>query len=315
MWHDLYISFVIPCYNSESTLKNVVSEIVSTVSGKIPDYEIILVNDGSGDGTLNTIREIVESDKHVKGLDLARNFGQHSALMAGIKLCCGDIAICLDDDGQSPADEIGKLLDELDKGYDVVYARYQHKQHSLYRNLGSMLNGWMTEIMLGKPKGLYLSSFFAMRRFVIDEIVQYDRPYPYLMGLVLRTTDNIGNVDVTHRGRVSGESGYTFRKLLKLWLNGFTAFSVKPLRIATLSGFTLAALGILFGIWIVIKKIVFDVAPVGWSSLAAMIMFIGGMMMIMQGMVGEYIGRIYLSMNRNPQYVIRAVISHDSEED
>ena len=314
MWHDSYISFVIPCYNSESTIKNVVSEIVSTISCKIPDYEILLVNDGSGDGTLKTIREIVEANEHVKGVDLARNFGQHSALMAGIKLCQGDIAICLDDDGQSPADEVPKLLDELDKGYDVVYAKYQHKQHSLYRNLGSMLNGWMTEIMLRKPKGLYLSSFFAMRRFVIDEIAQYDSPYPYLMGLVLRTTDNIGNVDVTHRGRVSGESGYTFRKLLKLWLNGFTAFSVKPLRIATLSGFTLAALGILFGIWIVIKKIVFDVAPVGWSSLAAMIMFIGGMMMIMQGMVGEYIGRIYLSMNRNPQYVIRAVISHDSAE-
>lgn len=314
MWHESSISFIIPCYNSELTIEDVIAEIVSTISDKCTDYEIILINDGSRDKTIDVIKRLASTNTHLVGIDLSRNFGQHSALMAGIKNCKGDIVVCLDDDGQSPADEVPKLLDTLDKGYDVVYARYPHKQHSLSRNIGSLVNAWMTEVMLGKPKGLYLSSYFAMKRFIVDEIVKYDNPYPYMMGLVLRSTDNITNVDVNHRGRASGESGYTFKKLFRLWLNGFTAFSIKPLRLATLSGFFLATLGIIFGIWIVIKKLIYNVAPMGWSSLAAMIMFIGGMMMIMQGMTGEYIGRMYLSMNKNPQYIIKTIIKHDSED-
>ena len=315
MWNELYISFVIPCYNSEKSIKGVTDEITGAISEQCRDYEMVLINDGSVDNTYAIICDLATSDEHVIGINLARNFGQHSALMAGIRHCRGDIIVCLDDDGQSPADEVSKLLDKLDSGYDVVYARYQHKQHSLARNIGSAINDWMTQIMLGKPKNLYLSSYFAMKRFVADEIKKYDNPYPYMMGLVLRTTNCIANVDVMHRGRSVGTSGYTFRKLLKLWLNGFTAFSIKPLRIATLSGFVLAALGILFGIWIVLKKLLYNVAPLGWSSIAAMIMFVGGMMMIMQGMVGEYIGRMYLSMNKNPQYVIKNVTSHDTEKD
>lgn len=315
MWRNQKISFVIPCYKSERTVSGVVKEIETAMTGGTERYEIILVNDGSPDDTFAVIKELAESNRHVIGIDLARNFGQHSALMAGIRYTKGDVVVCLDDDGQSPADEVYKLLDGLDSGYDVVYARYQHKQHSLYRNLGSFFNGLMTEVMLGKPKGLYLSSYFAMKRYIADEILKYENPYPYLMGLVLRTTNNIGNVDVVHRGRMIGESGYTFIKLLRLWINGFTAFSVKPLRIATLLGFMLATAGMIYGIWTVIKKMVFDVAPEGWSSIVVMIMFVGGMMMILQGMTGEYIGRMYLSMNRNPQYVIKRIVGQDGADD
>ena len=187
----------------------------------------------------------------------------------------------------------------------MAYARYGHKQHNLFRNFGTAMNEWMASVMIGKPKELFVSSYFAARRFVVDEMVKYEGSYPYVIGLVLRTTRNIVNVDVTHRKREIGKSGYTLSKLFGLWINGFTAFSIKPLRIATLSGFLFAFLGFLYGIYTVIKKFVYPVAPMGFAALMSAVMFIGGMLMLMLGMVGEYIGRLYISQNKNPQYVIR----------
>ncbi|MBP3277646.1 MAG: glycosyltransferase family 2 protein [Butyrivibrio sp.] len=301
------ISFVIPCYRSENTLEAVVSEIETTMS-RIGDYnhEIILINDGSPDNTWETIREM--SKKYgdaVTGINLAKNFGQHAALMAGLNASKGDIVICLDDDGQTPADEADKLIAAIENGADVAYARYGRKQHNLFRNFGTAMNEWMASVMLGKPKDLYVSSYFAARRFVVDEMVKYESSYPYVIGLVLRTTRNIVNVDVTHRKREVGVSGYTLGKLFALWINGFTAFSIKPLRIATFSGVTFAFLGFIYGIYTIIKKFVRPDVPVGFSALMSAVIFIGGMLMLMLGMIGEYLGRLYISQNKNPQYVIR----------
>lgn len=301
------ISFVIPCYRSENTLEAVVNEIEQTMAGLSEySYEIILVNDGSPDDTWRTIKKVAEKrSETVTGINLARNFGQHSALMAGLNATKGDIVICLDDDGQTPANEAGKLICAVESGADVAYARYSHKKHSLFRNFGTAMNEWMASVMIGKPKDLYVSSYFAAKRFVVDEMVKYEGSYPYVIGLVLRTTKNIVNVDVTHRKREVGESGYTLSKLFALWINGFTAFSIKPLRIATLSGFVFAFLGFLYGIYTVIKKFVYPVAPMGFAALMSAVMFIGGMLMLMLGMIGEYLGRLYISQNKNPQYVIR----------
>lgn len=301
------ISFVIPCYRSENTLEAVVDEIEQTMaaSGNY-SHEIILVNDGSPDDTWGAIKKAAEKRPDtVTGINLARNFGQHSALMAGLNVTKGDIVICLDDDGQTPADEAGKLIEALENGADVAYARYGHKQHNLFRNFGTAMNEWMASVMIGKPRDLFVSSYFAAKRFIVDEMVKYEGSYPYVIGLVLRTTKNIVNVDVTHRKREVGESGYTLSKLFALWINGFTAFSIKPLRIATLSGFIFAFLGFLYGIYTVIKKFVYPVAPMGFAALMSAVMFIGGMLMLMLGMIGEYIGRLYISQNKNPQYVIR----------
>ena len=301
------ISFVIPCYRSENTLEAVVDEIEQTMaaSGNY-SHEIILVNDGSPDDTWGAIKKAAEKRPDtVTGINLARNFGQHSALMAGLNATKGDIVICLDDDGQTPADEAGKLIEALENGADVAYARYGHKQHNLFRNFGTAMNEWMASVMIGKPRDLFVSSYFAAKRFIVDEMVKYEGSYPYVIGLVLRTTKNIVNVDVTHRKREVGESGYTLSKLFALWINGFTAFSIKPLRIATLSGFIFAFLGFLYGIYTVIKKFVYPVAPMGFAALMSAVMFIGGMLMLMLGMIGEYIGRLYISQNKNPQYVIR----------
>ena len=302
------ISFVIPCYRSEKTVGAVVDEIENTMSAMPEkDYEIILVNDCSPDGTINTIKALAEADSHIIGVDLAKNFGQHAALMAGFHQVTGDVVVCLDDDGQTPADEVGKLLAKLDEGYDAVYASYEDKKHSSFRNFGSKLNKKMTEIMLGKPKELYISSYFAVKRFIMDEMLRYEGCYPYVIGLVLRSTKNICNVPVRHRERELGSSGYTLAKLINLWMNGFTSFSVKPLRLANYVGCFSAVCGFIYMIVIIIRHFALGTAPLGWSSTTALLLLIGGIILVVLGMMGEYIGRIYMCINATPQYLVREV--------
>ena len=310
------VSFVIPCYRSEQTLEGVIDEINTTMKGDDEyDYEIILINDGSPDNTWDTIKSLSKKQPGVVfGLNFAKNFGQHSAIMAGLNNAKGDVVVCLDDDGQTPANEVHKLLKALEDGADVAYARYEHKQHNLFRNFGTFMNEWMASVMLGKPKDLYVSSYFAARRFVVDEMIKYTSSYPYVIGLVLRSTRNIVNVDVNHRKREVGQSGYSLGKLFGLWINGFTAFSIKPLRIATVSGAVFAVLGFLYGIYTIIKKIVYPVAPMGYAALMSAIIFMGGMLMLMLGMVGEYLGRLYISQNKNPQFVIRETTRDEEKE-
>lgn len=311
------ISFVIPCYRSQATLPSVIREIQETMEGlRQYTYEVVLVNDCSPDDTFETIRELCRENANMTGINLAKNFGQHSALMAGFHQIKGDIVVCLDDDGQTPAGEVGKLLEGIEKGADVVYAKYAHKHHSGFRNWGSHVNELMTRVMLGKPKDLYVSSYFAARRFVVDEMIKYEYPYPYVIGLVLRTTKNIVNVEVNHRDRLEGTSGYTLGKLLGLWFNGFTAFSVKPLRIATVTGAGCALLGFAYGIYTIIKKIFINPPGLvtGFSALMSVLVFMGGMLMLMLGLVGEYMGRMYISMNRSPQYVVREIVNCETEK-
>ncbi len=304
------VSFIIPCYRSAKTIGGVIAEI-DDIMGTMKEYshEIILVNDCSPDDTFEVIRDICAGRKDITGVNLARNFGQHAALMAGFHYVHGDYVVCLDDDGQTPANQVGRLLQALENGYDAVYARYEHKQHSFFRNFGSKINDWMARVMLGKPKELYLSSYFAVKRFIVDEMLRYMNPYPYVIGLVLRATNNITNVAVDHREREIGTSGYTIGKLFALWFNGFTAFSIKPLRVATFIGGFSAVVGFLYGIYTIIKKLINPNVVIGFSSLMSAIVFFGGIMMLMLGIIGEYIGRIYISMNNSPQYVVRECIN------
>lgn len=309
------VSFVIPCYRSSHTISGVVDEIQETMEkSERKDYEIILVNDSSPDDTFDAIQKLCASKTNIIGIDLSRNFGQHAAIMAGMHFTSGDVVVCLDDDNQTPANEVYKLLDKIDEGYDVVYARYQRKQHSGLRNLGSRVNGIMTESLLNKPKELYISSYFAAKRFVVDEMLQYKNAFPYVIGLVLRTTNKICNVDVKHRAREDGKSGYTLKKLIGLWVNGFTSFSVKPLRTATYFGFGIAFLGLIYAIITIIKKIVNPMVPVGWSSTMAAMLILGGALLLVLGIIGEYIGRIYICINNSPQYVIRSVLNAQEEK-
>jgi len=304
------LSFVIPCYGSEHTIKFVIEEIDETMSQKAElCYEIICVNDCSPDNVLAELRNIVSVNPRVIVADLTRNMGKHAAVMAGYSLVSGDIIINLDDDGQCPVPCLWELLEPLSNGYDISFAKYHDKLQSKFKNFGSYVNRRMSDYLLDRPKGITVENFSAMKRFVIDEILKYHNPYPYLEGLYLRTTRKIANVEMAQRSRVSGEGNFTFTKSLKLWLNGFTAFSVKPLRIASVLGAIIALVGFISGLAIIIRRLFFvpDML-MGFPSLIVTLLFIGGTIMLMLGMLGEYVGRIYISINNSPQYVISEII-------
>lgn len=303
------LSFVIPCYNSAHIIGSVVADIIRTVKARPQyDYEIILVNDGSPDNTFQVISEIAENNDGVTAVNLIRNFGQACALMAGFHYVTGDKIICLDDDGQTDPCQLFRLVDKSNEGYDVVYAKYDSKKHSAFRNFGSKVNDKMASDLIGKPRDLVFTSYFCAERPIIDEVIKYDKPYPYVDGLVMRTTKNVADVPVHHRERAEGESGYSFGKLLSLWLDGFTSFSVKPLRIATLLGFLIALGGFIYGIYCIVCEFIEPSGVSGWASTMAAIILLGGMNMILIGMVGEYVGRIYIAQNNAPQFIVRETV-------
>ncbi len=305
-------SFVIPCYRSENTIESTVNEIRETMSKKNEEsYEIILVNDCSPDNVLSVLRRLAQGDSKITALSLSKNFGQHSAVMAGFSRCSGDIIIVGDDDGQTPFNECFNLIDALSDDCDVCFARYGNKKHSFFRNFGSFINDRMACFLLSKPKDLYLSSYFAAKRYIIDEVRDYDKSFPYLSGLLLRATKFIKNADVNHREREIGNSGYTFGKLLALWLNGFTAFSIKPLRMATFIGFFAATAGFIYSVYALINSILNPDTPIGWASTVSITLIMGGLILMTLGLLGEYLGRIYLAINNAPQYLIREEIKKE----
>lgn len=304
------LSFVIPCYRSENTISAVVEEIQQTVAIRADefDYEIILVNDGSPDSTACVIEKLCKNHSRIAFVNLSRNFGQHSAVMAGFAQVRGDIIICLDDDGQTPANECFKLIDKVREGYDIVFAQYGKRKQNPFRNLGSRFNAACNHFFFGQPKDLSVNSYYACQRFVVDSALHYPNPFPYVTGLLFQSVSRYTNVHVTHRPRAQGESGYTLRKLISLWANGVTAFSIKPLRLANYVGWFTAVFGFLFALVVIIRKLFNPEMAAGWPSTIAVLLVLGGMIIALIGIVGEYIGRIYLSINRSPQYVVRHVI-------
>ena len=300
------ISCVIPCYHSVNTLAPVVEDIRRVMASRPEaDYEIILVNDNPPDETWDLIRRLRAEDPRIHGVCFSRNFGQHAALMAGYRQVTGDIVVSLDDDGQNPPSEMFRLIDAIDGKTDIVYADYPRKQHSRFRNLGSRLTNRMFTWMLNKPKDLYLASYWAAKRFVIDQMIRCESPFPFVDGLALQASTRIVNIRVDHLARTEGESGYTMFSLLRLWMNAFTSFSVKPLRIAAFLGGGSALAGVIVGIVLVIRKLILrEQIDAGWTSLMAMMLLLFGVVMIMLGLVGEYVGRIFITINRSPQYVI-----------
>lgn len=308
------ISFVIPCYNSEKTIPKVIEEIISTVvkDGRY-DYEIICINDQSKDNTFAVLIELAQNPR-IKVIDLMKNFGQHSALMAGYNCVSGDIVVSLDDDGQNPPSEMFLLIDKLEEGnYDLVSAKYSNKQHAFYRRLGSKVSMTMSRELIGMPKDIDLNSYCAFTRVLAEEIVKYKNSYPFVHGLMLRVTRNIANVEIQHKNREEGNSGYSLRKLIALLMDGFTAFSVKPLRVASVLGVIIACCGFFYGAVIILRKLFFHDILAGYSSLMAALLFVGGIIMMLLGILGEYIGRIYISINNAPQFAIRTMVNMTEE--
>ncbi len=306
------ISFVIPCYRSENTIVRVIDEIKETVESKDNfDYEIIAVNDCSPDDVYAVLCEIAKENTKVKIINLVKNMGKHSAVLAGYSYVNGDYVVNLDDDCQSPVYNLWDLIDPLiNEDYDVAIAQYDRKKESLWKRLGSDINLIASEIMLDKPKGMRFENLSVMKRFVADEMLQYRNPYPFLEGLILRVTTKIALVSMEQRNRGDENStGFTFWKSVSLFANGFTNFSVKPLRMALVIGVMFAAVGFIYGVYIVIRRFITQQAPMGWSSLMAVLLLATGINMLLLGVIGEYVGRIFICINDSPQYVVRNTIN------
>lgn len=303
-------SFTIPCYGSEQTIALVIEDINKVMSTHPEiDYEIIAVNDCSPDNVFEVLKDLANKDKRIKVVNFSKNFGKHSALLAAYRFAEGDIIIALDDDGQCPLDKLWELVEPLYNNYDISMAKYPQKKQSAFKNFGSKINSFMETALLAKPKGIEASNFCAMKRFITDEMINYTNAFPNLSGLMYRTSNKIANVEMEEKDRISGKGNFNFYKSLSLWLNGFTAFSVKPLRIATVAGFICAFIGFIFGFIVIIRKIIDPAILMGYSSIIAVLLLIGGIIMIMMGLIGEYLGRIYICLNRSPQYVIKECIN------
>lgn len=298
---------MIPCYYSEKTVGDVIKRIVKTVSNNGQyDYEIICVNDGSKDGTYAVLRQLSKDNCKIRVIDLSRNFGQHAALMAAFNFVTGDFVVCLDDDGQNLPEEMFAIIDKLEEGYDLVSAKYEKEPNrSLIRRLGSQISFAMSHYLINVPKDIELNSYYGMKRFVVDEIIKYKNAYPFVHGLAVRVTRNIANVPMRHDERAAGVSNYSFKNLLKLWLNGFTAFSEKPLRLAAVTGVLCALTGFIAAMVIIIQRLTGHIQSMGYASMMAALLLFSGIIMMFLGLLGEYVGRMYICMNNAPQYAIR----------
>lgn len=302
------LSFVIPLYYSEATIAAVVREIQGlTVEG---GHEIVLVNDGSRDGTAAVCLELAaQSPVPITYVEHSRNFGEHNAVLTGWRHARGDYCVNLDDDGQNPPAESVRLFEEARaKNLDVVFGHYRVKQHSVWRNFGSWFTNRMTDWALDKPPGFYLSSFRCVSRFVTQEVAKHAGPFPYIDGLLLQVTQRIGSIDVEHAARQAGQSGYTLRRLVRLWMSAWINFSVLPLRVATVLGLIIAGAGLL-GLVAVVAMRVMQIGPAfGWGSLMAALLVFSGTQLVLLGVIGEYLGRMFISINRRPQSVVREVV-------
>jgi glycosyltransferase involved in cell wall biosynthesis len=304
------LTFVIPMYNSADTIATLVRDIESlTVDG---GHEVVLVNDGSADQTSAVCREIVRTARiPVTVVEHARNFGEHNAVLSGWRQARGAHIVNLDDDGQNPPDEAVRLWQHARAtGLDVVYGDYAVKQHSAWRNAGSWLTNRMTDAALDKPAGFYLSSFRCVSAFVARQVVGYSGPYPYIDGLILQVTQRIGSITVRHELRRAGRSGYTLRRLLRLWLSAWLNFSLLPLRLATMLGFATAFAGVAaFGI--VVALYLSNRGPAyGWGWVMASLLVFSGTQLVMLGLIGEYLGRTFLTVNQRPQSAVREVVTN-----
>ncbi len=305
----MLVSIVIPCYYSEKTIRKVV-ELVMAEFDKNDGYrcEFVLVNDGSRDGTYAEIQKLAAEYSNVRGVNLMRNFGQHNALMCGLHFAVGDCVLGMDDDMQTHPSQIFRLIHKLEEGYDLVYGVYPERKNSAAKNLTSKINEVTSRVMLERPKGISSSNFWIITRAVQMETVKYDSYNPYIDGIFYRVTHNIGNVQVEHFKRESGVSGYTLRKLINLWLR-YWNYSVIPLRVSFFLGVFSVIAGIIITLLVVVNKIIYPDVAVGWSSTLCVVVLLFGLVLLVLGVIGEYLGKIILILNNTPQYIIRETIN------
>ena len=303
------VSIVIPCYNSEHTIAEVV-ELTMAEFAKMPGYdcEFVLVNDNSADGTFDEIRRLGERYPNVHGVSLMRNFGQHNGLMCGMNFATGDLVMGMDDDMQTHPSQIPTILAKMEEGYDLVYGVYTSSTNGSAKNFTSWLNKKTSRVLLGRPKDIQSSNFWCITAQVKDEVIKYRNYSPYVDGIFYRVTHNIGNVPIEHHKREYGQSGYTLKKLVKQWMAYFN-YSVVPLRIASVIGVISALMGFVMAVVTVVRKIIDPGMLMGWSSTVAIMVFFFGLILMVLGIIGEYVGDLVLAINGTPQYIVREKVN------
>ncbi|CCG99391.1 glycosyl transferase family 2 [Fibrella aestuarina BUZ 2] len=298
------LSIIIPVYNSERTLTPLLERLEVCLSGY--DFEVVLVNDGSRDRSEWVCERLADRYDNVRAISLRRNFGEFNAVLCGLNYASAQFAVIIDDDFQNPPESILTLVEAAKSDdYDVVYSYYADKRHHWFRNVGSDLTNRLATYLLGKPRDLYLSSFKLIRREVVDEIIQYQGPYPYIDGLIFRVTTNVGSVEVPHHDRQEGRSNYTFRKLLSLFLTVLVGYSVLPLRVLTGVGMMLMGASLLFGVTLFTAHLTgwFDVRA--WELVVWAVAILGGLQLLFVGVLGEYVGRLFMTQSGLPPYVVK----------
>ena len=310
----MLISFVIPCYYSENTIGKEVEAIIEQFKDNDGyECEFVLVNDGSKDGTFDVIQGLCEKYPFVKGINLMRGFGQHNAQMAGLSYASGKYIMGMDDDLQTHPSQVFKLIHKIEEGYDVVYGEYPQSKNGFFKKLSSSFNKFTSRILLDMPAEIVATNFWIITDKVRDEVIKYSCFNPVLDAIFYQVTHNFGRVDVEHYKRESGKSGYTFRKLVRLWLS-YWNYSVMPLRISFLIGFLSATLGIVVTFWVIYKKITDPVLPMGWASTLCLMTLLFGAVLMVLGVVGEYLGKAILILNKTPQYIVRESINVEDKE-
>jgi len=277
------------------------------VGAHFDSYELILVNDGSLDESWEVIVQLTREHDFVTGVNLRKNVGQDNAIMAGLNVASGEVIVIMDDDLQHDPWDISALHHRLQEGFDVVYARFERKRQALWKNVGSWFNDRVAVVVLGKPKDIYMSAYKAIRREVVDEIIKYGGPYPYVDGLIFSVTSNITEVPATHHRRFAGEGNYNLLKSIGVWLKLATGFSVIPLRMVTFLGGIISLFSFLLAFYFLLEALLLKREPSGWPSMIVAVLFIGGVQLIGIGAVGEYIGRIFMTQNHRPQFTIKAI--------
>jgi len=303
------ISVVVPVYNSSSCLPELAARVEKVLQN---NYELILVNDCSQDKSWQVIQDLANRYPAITGIHLRKNYGQDNAIMAGLRQSSGIYAVIMDDDLQHAPEDIPRLIEKCRQGCDVCYADFALKRQRYWKNLGSWINGKVAEVSSKKSRDLYLSPFKAVRAEVVEEICAYDGPFPYVDGLIMAATSNFVQITVSHHKRFAGKSNYSLRRSLSVWAKHVTGFSILPLRVASLVGLVSALAGMCLALYYVSYYFKHDALP-GWTTLVCLQLIFCGLILMSLGVIGEYIGRIYLKVNKRPQYVIETIIRGGSK--
>ncbi len=304
------ISIVIPVYNSENILDELNLQITQALAKF--SYEVILVNDKSPDKSWDKIVALTKINPNIRGISLKKNAGQDNAIMAGLGYASGEYVVVMDDDLQHSPGDIPKLYEKCSEGYDIVYGLFPSKHQSPWKNAGSRLNEYLAELFLKKPKGLYLSPFKIMRLSLVKEIKEYKGSFPYLDGIVLSVTSNITQIELVHQKRFDGKGNYNLIKSVSVFLKHVTGYSLYPLRLATIMGIMAAGLSFLLGVYFVIDYLTTATRVEGWITLVLLMVFFNGLILMCLGLIGEYVGRVYLTLTSRRQYVVDKVVSQES---